>query len=56
MFTPQLDEPHLEVSNESGLSRYDIVFSNRAERGFWHDIKMSRGNFIGIFDAKNKMI
>lgn len=53
-FTPQLDEPHLEVSNESGSSRYDIVFSNRAERGFWHDIKMSRGNFIVIFDAKNK--
>jgi len=53
-FTPQLDEPHLEVSNESGASRYDIVFMNRADRGFWHDIKVSRGNSIVIFDAKNK--
>jgi hypothetical protein len=53
-FSPQLDEPHLEVSNESGASRYDIVFMNRADRGFWHDIKFSRGNSIVIFDAKNK--
>ena len=54
IFHPHLDEPHLEVSNESGSSRYDIVFMNRAERGFWHDIKMSRGNSIVIFDTKNK--
>lgn len=54
LFSPYLDEPHLEVSNESGASRYDIVFMNRAERGFWHDIKVSRGNSIVIFDAKNK--
>ena len=27
---------------------------NRAERGFWHDIKVSRENSIVIFDAKNK--
>lgn len=53
-FTPRLDEPHLEVLNESGASRYDIVFMNRADRGFWHDIKVSRGNSIVIFDAKNK--
>jgi hypothetical protein len=54
VFCPHLDEPHLEVSNESGSSRYDIVFMNRAEHGFWHDIKISRGNAIVIFDAKNK--
>lgn len=54
LFSPHLDEPHFEVSNESGSSRYDIVFWNRAERGFWHDIKVSRGNSIVLFDAKNK--
>ena len=52
--SPDLDEPHLEVSNESGTSRYDIVFLNRAQRGFWHDIKVTRGNSVVIFDAKNK--
>lgn len=54
VFAPTLDEPRLEVSNESGSSRYDIVFMNRAERGFWHDIKVARGNAVVIFDAKNK--
>lgn len=54
LFTPDLDEPHLEVSNESGSSRYDVVFMNRSNKGFWHDIKISRGNATVIFDAKNK--
>lgn len=28
---------------------------NSAMSGFWHDIKVSRGNSIVIFDAKNKL-
>ena len=56
IFYPDLDESSIEVHSDSGLSRYDIVFSNRAERGFWHDIKISRGNSLVIFDAKNKRV
>jgi hypothetical protein len=30
------------------------VFLNRAEKGFWHDIKVNWSNSLVIFDAKNK--
>ena len=55
LFHPDLSQPDLEVSNVSGSSRYDIVFSNRAREGFWHDLKMSWRNNVVIFDAKNKI-
>jgi hypothetical protein len=54
LFRPDLSHAHLEISNESGISRYDIVFLNKAQSGFWHDLKVTRGNAIVIFDAKNK--
>ena len=52
--SPHLSEPHSEVTTEERQSRYDTVFMNRAEAGFWHDIKVSRGNSVVVFDAKNK--
>jgi hypothetical protein len=55
VFDSSLSAPRLEVTNISGTSRYDIVFFNRAERGFWHDIKLNWGNNLVIFDAKNKL-
>jgi hypothetical protein len=54
IFDGSLFEPHYEVTNSSGASRYDIVFMNKAERGFWHDLKINWGNNLVIFDAKNK--
>jgi hypothetical protein len=54
LFKPDLSSPRLELTNDSQISRYDILFANRARRGFWHDLKLSWGNNIVIFDAKNK--
>lgn len=54
LFESHLSQPHLEVINDSGISRYDIVFFNKSQHGFWHDLKVTRGNAIVIFDAKNK--
>jgi hypothetical protein len=54
LFSEDLAQPHMEVENASGTSRYDIVFLNKAGDGFWHDMKIMQGNSLLIFDAKNK--
>jgi CheY-like chemotaxis protein len=50
---PALMDPHVEA--KGNISRYDIVFFNKAESGFWRDLKLTRGNAVVIFEAKNKM-
>jgi len=53
LFVPPLGVPALEVSNESGADRRDIVMANLAEAGTWALFRSSyRADYV-VIDAKN---
>jgi hypothetical protein len=53
LFVPPLGVPALEISNESGADRRDLVMANMAESGTWALLRqMYRADYV-VVDAKN---
>ncbi len=53
LFVPPLGVPALEVSNESGADRRDLVMANMAESGTWSLLRqLYRADYV-VVDAKN---
>jgi hypothetical protein len=53
LFVPPLGVPALEISNESGADRRDLVMANMAEGGVWSLVRqLYRAEYV-VVDAKN---
>jgi len=54
LFNPYLTDAHPQVRSVDGLEIMDITYRNRANSGFWHDIKTKHGNNVVVFELKNR--
>lgn len=53
LFDPILVDPHSQVKTIDGRECIDITFHNKADKGFWKDVKDKHGNIVVIFEVKN---
>jgi hypothetical protein len=51
--SPPLSTPIVELSDESGTNRRDIILPNYAERGFWSFVRERYCADFIVVDAKN---
>ena len=53
LFEPELTGGRLEQATIHGTERRDIVFTNESDKSFWQYVRLSYGNWLVMFEAKN---
>ena len=54
LFEPDLIDGKPQVRTEHGTEIRDIVYTNESDTSFWRYIREKHGNFLVIFELKNK--
>jgi len=54
LFEPELIDGTPQVRTEYGTEIRDIIFTNESDISFWRYIRENHGNFLVVFELKNK--
>lgn len=54
LFEPDLIDGKPQVRTEHGTEIRDIIFTNESDTSFWKFIREKHGNFLVVFELKNK--
>jgi hypothetical protein len=54
LFEPDLIDGKPQVRTEHGTEIRDIIFTNESDTSFWRFIREKHGNFLVVFELKNK--